>query len=96
MRSGPWHEEDSRVSVRQGVSLMRKCTGGGGAETLQLANPWAASQDPSSPALGVRTGRWGSKGCARWMGPGEGQGNQSVTEELGMGQREQAEEGIPA
>ena len=48
MRSGPWHEEDSRVSVRQGVSLMRKCTGGGGAETGPHpgteGNPGAALQ----------------------------------------------------
>lgn len=28
------------------------------------------------------------------MGPGEGQGNQSVTEEPGMGEREWPEEGV--
>lgn len=63
--------------------------GGGGAEKLWSVADSSNLPGPSflSPGRGER---WdgGAKGCARWMGPGEGQGNQSVTEEQRTGRRE--------
>lgn len=63
--------------------------GVGGAEKLWSVAKSGNLPGPSfsSPSSGERQDG-GAKGCARWMGPGEGQGNQSVTEEQGTGWRE--------